>query len=928
MLLGSVLTTVGAAAQSLDLAYTVSQDRLAPGDRVYYTLAVGNSGAGPISDLVVRVLLPAGIFDFEEQTDEGFDCPFSDCDPNELALWTIGTLAPGQTRTLVFTTRFSTSADAQSYASTATATAPGLSDLVTSATVAVAAEPVVRLALASERAPLSPTAETTYMLTYGNLSGRTLTEATLSLPVPEGLRFVSATGGGTESGGIVRWNVAPLGVNGGGQVRATFEPASMLTAGTLVRAEATLGPAPSVAAATVAPVEQPGLLRLSYTTSQSSFGEGQRVLYRLLLTNTGTTTLLDPSVRLRLSNFIEDFEEQTDIGFDCPFSDCDPNELAVWSVGPLAPGASRTLVFTTRVSTSAPSGEVLRSWATAEATGTSQVVAQADLHVEPAPLLRLSVAPQQEPAQPGEPFTYVITFANLGPASPNDLVLQVRIPDESGLISTTGPRAGISQGVVTWGVGALEPGEGGRVEVKVRVDQDAPAGTSLDLIAWLAPNIPGATTLTARSAVAVAPPSDLAVSYRLDRQAALPGDLVVFQVRAENTGATSLAGVQARLRLPAFISDFVEQTDVGFDCPFSDCDPNELAVWTVGTLAPGQSRTLTFSTTVSGSAPDGEVLRSPLVARATGLSDALTQADLVVGRALDLQPPAPPTDLVATPGDQQVALSWTASPDADDLAGYLLQQGIERNGSLVYDFLAIVDPPATSFVSTGLENGTTYFYVVTAFDAAGNENDFLESARAEATPQDGVAPAPPTGLAAGLDAGTVALTWTANADADLDGYRLYRDLASAPTSLLTALPAAATAFTDADVEDGTTYFYRLTAVDDDGNESPFSNEVEILVTSVSAEDGPALPTAFALDAVYPNPVAGAATVAYALPEAASVTVEVFDLLGARVAVLADVEQPAGYHGVGWTPYGLAAGTYLVRLRAGDFAATRRLVVFR
>ncbi|MEL7363526.1 MAG: T9SS type A sorting domain-containing protein, partial [Bacteroidota bacterium] len=312
----------------------------------------------------------------------------------------------------------------------------------------------------------------------------------------------------------------------------------------------------------------------------------------------------------------------------------------------------------------------------------------------------------------------------------------------------------------------------------------------------------------------------------------------------------------------------------------------------------------------------------------SGLSDALTQADLVVGRALDLQPPAPPTDLVATPGDQQVALSWTASPDADDLAGYFLQQGIERNGSLVYDFLAIVDPPATSFVSTGLENGTTYFYVVTAFDAAGNENDFLESARAEATPQDDVAPAPPTGFAAVLDAGTVALTWVANADADLEGYRLYRDLASAPTALLAALSADATAYTDADVEDGTAYFYRLTAFDDDGNESAFSDEVEVRVTTVSADEGPALPTAYALDGLYPNPVSGTATVSYALPEAASVTVEVFDLLGARVAVLTSTEQPAGYHEIGWTPDGLAAGTYLLRLRAGDFAATQRLVVLR
>ena len=59
--------------------------------------------------------------------------------------------------------------------------------------------------------------------------------------------------------------------------------------------------------------------------------------------------------------------------------------------------------------------------------------------------------------------------------------------------------------------------------------------------------------------------------------------------------------------------------------------------------------------------------------------------------------------------------------------------------------------------------------------------------------------------------------------------------------------------------------------------------------TVDGEGGVA-PDAFALDAVYPNPVAGAAAVRYALPEAADVRLVVFDVLGRAVATLADAYQ--------------------------------------
>lgn len=122
-------------------------------------------------------------------------------------------------------------------------------------------------------------------------------------------------------------------------------------------------------------------------------------------------------------------------------------------------------------------------------------------------------------------------------------------------------------------------------------------------------------------------------------------------------------------------------------------------------------------------------------------------------------------------------------------------------------------------------------------------------------------------------------------------------------------------------------YYCIAARDAVGNESTVTDAVQASVP-VANEDGTALPTQYALAGVYPNPLRQpSTTVRYALPEAAAVTVEVYDLLGRSVAVLAqDETRPAGYHEARLAASGLARGLYLVRFEAqGSDGAAHRFV---
>gem|GEM_PF-6305347 len=95
-----------------------------------------------------------------------------------------------------------------------------------------------------------------------------------------------------------------------------------------------------------------------------------------------------------------------------------------------------------------------------------------------------------------------------------------------------------------------------------------------------------------------------------------------------------------------------------------------------------------------------------------------------------------------------------------------------------------------------------------------------------------------------------------------------------------------------------------------------------------------LPTEYALHQNFPNPFNGSTTIAYSLPEEAPVTIEVFNILGQRVANLVSGEiKPAGQHAIAWDAShaangALTSGAYLVRIQAGSFTQTMKMLIVR
>jgi len=184
--------------------------------------------------------------------------------------------------------------------------------------------------------------------------------------------------------------------------------------------------------------------------------------------------------------------------------------------------------------------------------------------------------------------------------------------------------------------------------------------------------------------------------------------------------------------------------------------------------------------------------------------------------------PSVPVGLMATAGNAQVSLSWTASNGA---TLYYVRRSATSGGP----YTQISAPSATSYTDTGLTNWTTYFYVVSAYNSAGqsaNSSEVSATPTAPSTP-----PAVPANLQATAGNAQVSLSWTASSGAT--SYHLKRSTTSGSGYTQIAAPTA-TSYTDTGLTNGIAYFYVVSALNTAG-ESANSAQATATPANVMAD---------------------------------------------------------------------------------------------
>lgn len=124
--------------------------------------------------------------------------------------------------------------------------------------------------------------------------------------------------------------------------------------------------------------------------------------------------------------------------------------------------------------------------------------------------------------------------------------------------------------------------------------------------------------------------------------------------------------------------------------------------------------------------------------------------------------------------------------------------------------------------------------------------------------------------------------------------------------------------------------YYAWALDDTKNfiSSPARSFKLIYPTGVTGQPGSDSPKIFALQPCWPNPSSGRVSFGYQLPKASNVSLTVYNITGQVVKRFDQGTKPAGRHQIDWNGDQVSAGIYFYRLQAGEFTATRKLMIVK
>ena len=170
---------------------------------------------------------------------------------------------------------------------------------------------------------------------------------------------------------------------------------------------------------------------------------------------------------------------------------------------------------------------------------------------------------------------------------------------------------------------------------------------------------------------------------------------------------------------------------------------------------------------------------------------------------------------------QSATISWYTNETATSWVEF----GTDTNyGTTVQDNVL---KTSHSLTLTGLSRGTVYHFRAKSTDSFGLQNTSLDQTFM-------VAPATPSGLVSSGGKGQIDLIWSPNSEQDVSGYHIYRSTTSGAqfqkliNSLLTE-----TLYSDNSTTNGVTYYYKISAVDNNGNESNLSGQVSAASTNTS-----------------------------------------------------------------------------------------------
>ncbi len=310
----------------------------------------------------------------------------------------------------------------------------------------------------------------------------------------------------------------------------------------------------------------------------------------------------------------------------------------------------------------------------------------------------------------------------------------------------------------------------------------------------------------------------------------------------------------------------------------------------------------------------------------------------------------PPLDVAAVGGMNLVTLNWTPPP-AGSGAGQVSGYRIYRAPCLTcaYSLVGTVySASGTTFTDTGLATAISYGYIVRAFSAGGTESLDYSGWTAAVTGLPYQPPGAPGPVQADALMGAVRISWSAAVSGtpySIRYYRVYRDLAGGAFAgpPIATLSASRLSYEDFAVSLGTAYQYRV-QVEDYGGILSAARDSNV-VTPLGLQD-----SAFLSRNSFAPKRGERLGILFTLARPATAKVQVFTLSGLKVLEFEEslaantagrvyevtedgISVASDNAFIGWSGRAadgryVASGVYVIRIEAGDFNKTVKVIVLK
>ncbi|MEA2220747.1 MAG: hypothetical protein QOJ35_3373 [Solirubrobacteraceae bacterium] len=605
-----------------------------PGDVVEYQLSYSNTGTGAATNVVISDPIPT-----KTTFTSCSDACMQSGTPTSSVSWTFASVPAGESRVVTFRVTLDSTGWAAGTATPVTNTAKactteeGTACTTTPPVTVTVKTPSSSLAKAVRTLPsttfvtsttAAPGDSVEYRLTYKNSGPGIAHAVVISDPIPSHTTFVSCSNTCTPTGTpvtSVSWSLGD--VASGGTTVVTFVvkldasfPSGTTTisnVGTLdTREEPPTDSNPVTVTVTSMPKSNVAKAVRNETTG-TTFGSatdaspGDTIEYRLTYTNTGTST----ATNVVLSDPIPAKTTFLTCSDSCTQSGS-PVSSVSWMFSSVAPGAMQVVTFRVKLDTtgwtagtSTPVTNTAKACTTEEGTActTSPPVT---VTVNP-PSSSIAKAVRTLPsttfvtsttAAPGDSVEYRLTYKNSGPGIAHDVTISDPVPAHTTFVSCsdTCMQTGTPVSSVSWSLGDVASGVTKVVTFVVKLDAAFPAGTTtITNVARFCSREEGCTNSPPVTVTVTAATQLKLVKTASTTSSVAAGDNITYTLAYSNTGNANATNATITETIPAG-STFVSCSN---SCT-TDGPPVTKATWSVGTIKPGDTGSVTLTVQVSG----------------------------------------------------------------------------------------------------------------------------------------------------------------------------------------------------------------------------------------------------------------------------------------------------------------------------------------